>query len=180
MRRLPFIAAWAKRDEELSQQKGLAIPAGVIQPQVAAVQDIFPTVLKVVGAKEPKGHVIDGKALQILLTGQKDEGREEQFLMHYPHGPHRSNYFTTWRDGDWKVIYHALPETKSTGNRLQFGGGNYQLFNLANDPFEQRNMAVVKSDLLKKMMTDMIGELEKHGALYPVDESGNELKPKVP
>jgi arylsulfatase A-like enzyme len=178
--RVPFIAAWAKRDEELSQQKGLAIPAGVIQPQVAAVQDIFPTVLKVVGAKEPKGHVIDGKALQILLTGQKDEGREEQFLMHYPHGPHRSNYFTTWRDGDWKVIYHALPETKSTGNRLQFGGGNYQLFNLANDPFEQRNMAVVKSDLLKKMMTDMIGELEKHGALYPVDESGNELKPKVP
>lgn len=178
--RVPFIAAWAKRDEENAGQKALGIPAGKIQPQVAAVQDIFPTVLAVTGAKSPEGHVVDGVALQKLLTGEKDESRKEQFLMHYPHGPHRSNYFTTWRDGDWKVIYHALPESKSTGNRVQFGGGNYQLFHLANDPFEERNLAAVKSDLMKKMMGDMIKQLEKHGAKYPVDESGKELRPQVP
>jgi hypothetical protein len=26
----------------------------------------------------------------------------------------------------------------------------------------------------------MIDQLEKHGARYPVDESGKELKPKIP
>jgi len=178
--RVPFIAAWAQRNEEHLAQKALGIPAGEIQSQVAAVQDIFPTVVKVAGAVIPKGHVVDGLPLQKLLTGKKDESRKEQFLMHYPHGPHRSNYFTTWRDGDWKVIYHALPESQSTGNRVQFGGGNYQLFSLANDPFEERNLAAVKSNLLKKMVGDMIDQLEKHGAQYPVDESGKELKPKIP
>ncbi len=178
--RVPMIAAWAKRDESSEVQKGLAIPAGAIQEQVASVEDVFPTVLKVVGAELPEGHVVDGKLLQTLFTGKKDAERKEQFLMHYPHGPHRSHYFTTWRDGDWKVIYHAKPELKAKGGRVQFGGGNYELFNLARDPFEGRNMAAVKSDLLKEMMTEMVSQLEKHGALYPVSESGEELKPKIP
>lgn len=78
------------------------------------------------------------------------------------------------------MIYHALPETKSTGNRVQFSGGNYEMYHLANDPFEERNLAAVKSTLLKKMMADMIDRLERCGADYPVDESGQELKPKVP
>ncbi|MFT6181685.1 MAG: arylsulfatase A-like enzyme [Akkermansiaceae bacterium] len=178
--RVPMIAAWAKRDEESARQKGMAIPAGVIQEQVVSVEDLFPTILKAVGAKVPAGHVVDGEVLQTLLTGKKDAGRKEQFLMHYPHGPHRSTYFTTWRDGDWKVIYHTLPELASKGGRVQFGGGNYELFNLARDPFEGRNMAAVKSDLLQEMMGEMLRQLESHGALYPVNESGEELKPKVP
>ncbi|MDB4488543.1 sulfatase-like hydrolase/transferase [Akkermansiaceae bacterium] len=178
--RVPFIAAWAKRNDESAEQKALGIPAGAIQPQVASVEDIFPTVLKVVGAKNPEGHEVDGLQLQTLLTGRRDETRKEQFLMHYPHGPHRSNYFTVWRDGDYKVIYHALPATKSTGNRVQFSGGNYEVYHLANDPFEERNLAAVKSTLLKEMMADMIERLERCGAKYPVDEAGRELKPRVP
>ena len=94
---VPFIASWAKRNDDLAAQKALAIPAGVIQPQVASVEDIFPTLLKAVGAKKPERHKIDGSMLQTLLTGsERDEARKEQFLMHYPHGPHRSNYFTVW------------------------------------------------------------------------------------
>ena len=177
--RVRFIASWAKRNDDLAAQKALAIPAGVIQPQVASVEDIFPTVLKAVGVKKPERHKIDGSMLQTLLTGEEDKTRKEQFLMHYPHGPHRSNYFTVWRDGDYKVIYHALPETKTTGNRVQFSGGNYEVYHLANDPFEERNLAAVKSTLLKKMMADMIQKLEKCGAKYPVDESGKEVKPRI-
>jgi hypothetical protein len=30
------------------------------------------------------------------------------------------------------------------------------------------------------MMADMIRELEKCGANYPVDESGKEVKPRIP
>jgi hypothetical protein len=58
--------------------------------------------------------------------------------------------------------------------------GNYEVYHLANDPFEERNLAAVKSTLLKKMMADMIRELEKCGANYPVDDSGKEVKPKIP
>ena len=166
--RVPFIAAWAKRNDESSLQKSLGIPAGVIQSQVASVWDVFPTLLEVAGAENPSNHVVDGHSLQKLLTGEKDGERAEQFLMHYPHGPHRSHYFTVWRDGDWKAIYHYRPDGKSPRQRLG-SPGHFELFNLARDPFEQKDLAAVKSSQLKIMIGEMAAELERHGAKYPVD-----------
>lgn len=178
--RVPFIAAWAKPDSNNPLQKKLPIPAGKIQSQIASVTDIFPTVLEVTGVASPKNHAVDGFRLEALLTGKSDSSRPEQFLMHYPHGKHRSNYFTTWRDGDWKVIYHTLPKIPTTGNHIQFEGGNYQLFNLAEDPFESTNLADSKPEELKRMMGGLIGQLEAHEAVYPVDDEGKELRPKLP
>ncbi|TWU20667.1 Arylsulfatase [Novipirellula galeiformis] len=178
--RVPFIAAWAKPDPNNAFQHQVPIPAGAIQSQIAAVQDLFPTIVEVTQARVPKDHVVDGLRLQTLLSGKRDPGRPQTFLMHYPHGPHRSNYFTTWRDGDWKVIYHTLPEEPTTGGHIQFAGGHYELFNLANDPFESTNLAVTNPLQLVRMMDGLIAALEKHDALYPVDESGKELRPRLP
>jgi arylsulfatase A-like enzyme len=100
--------------------------------------------------------------------------------MHYPHGPHRSNYFTVWRDGEWKVIYHYRPEDGKPGNQLTLTGGNYQLFNLETDPFEQKDLAAVQASVLKKMMRGMMSQLERMKAKYPVDEKGRELRPLLP
>lgn len=178
--RVPFIAAWAKPDPTNKFQKQVKIPAGVIQSQVASVTDLFPTILELTGIDTPKGHKVDGARLQTLLMGKADSTRPQQFLMHYPHGRHRSNYFTTWRDGDWKVIYHTLPETKTTGNLIQFKGGNHQLFNLADDPFEQKNLAKSNPKELKRMMKGLSAQLEAHNAVYPVDDKGKELRPQMP
>lgn len=178
--RVPFIAAWAKLDASNDLQRKLAIPANAIQAQVAAVQDLFPTILGVAGLEAPKSHVVDGIALQKLLMGEADGERPEQFLMHYPHGPHRSNYFTTWRDGDWKVIYHALPETKTTGGFIQFEDGNYELFNLRDDPFESTNLAQSHPDKLREMMDGLISQLELHTAAYPVDAKQKPVRPRRP
>ena len=178
--RVPFIASWAKRNPDNAFQKQLPIPAGTIQDQVASVEDIFPTLTSFTNADVPKDHVVDGSKLQTLLTGKKDDGRAEQFLMHYPHGRHRSNYFTVWRDGDWKVIYHALPDEPTTGGHIQFTGGNYELFNLADDPFESTNLADSKPDVLRRMMKGMVKALADHKAVFPVDDAGNRLAPKVP
>ncbi|MEM1296112.1 MAG: sulfatase-like hydrolase/transferase [Verrucomicrobiota bacterium] len=178
--RVPFIAAWAKPNPENTFQKQLPIPAGVIQSQVASVQDIFPTILKITGAGMPRDHQMDGIPLQTLLTGKADSSRPEQFLMHYPHGPHRSNYWTSWRDGDWKVVYHTLPETKTSGGLIQFEGGNYQLFNLADDPFESTNLADSNPDELKQMMSGLISALEQYDAVYTIDDAGAPLLPTLP
>ncbi len=178
--RVPFIAAWAKPNPENAFQKQLPIPAGVIQSQVAAVQDLFPTILEVTGISAPGDHVVDGKPLQTLLSGNPDPSRPEQFLMHYPHGPHRSNYWTSWRDGDWKVIYHTLPETKTSGGSIQIENGNHELFNLAQDPFESTNLASSNPEILERMINGMVAELEKHDALYPIDDSGEPLRPTTP
>lgn len=178
--RVPFIAAWAKRDPGSALQKRLSIPSGRIQSQVASVEDLFPTILEVTGVSSPGGHTVDGSRLQTLLSGKTDPSRPEQFLMHYPHGKHRSNYFTTWRDGDWKVIYHTLPQKPTTGGHIQFKGGNYQLFNLADDPFESNNLATSNPEALQRMMKGLIRQLKDHQAVYPIDDAGNPLPPQTP
>lgn len=178
--RVPFIAAWAQPRADHPLQARLPIPQGRIQKQLAAVQDLFPTLLTLCEAQRPQGHVVDGFPLQTLLTGSPDAQRPREFLMHYPHGRHRSNYFTTWREGDWKVIYHTLPDRPTTGGHIQFSDGHYELFHLANDPFESTNLAKARPKELKRLMTGLTQALEKHQAAYPVDDEGQPLRPVIP
>jgi arylsulfatase A-like enzyme len=172
--RVPFIAAWAKGNPANAFQKKLPIAVNAIQPQQAAVMDLFPTILNLTATKAPAQHAVDGARLDTLLTGKADRSRKEQFLMHYPHSPHRTEYFTVWRDGDWKVIYHYFPTEVS-------GGSHYQLFNLKTDPFEQKDLAASEPRELKRLMQGMVAALEKQHAVYPVEKDGQtRAKPKVP
>ena len=178
--RVPFIAAWAKPDTKNTHQQRLSIPANRLLPQVANVTDLFPTLLQLAGAKAPKGHTVDGRSILLPLTGSRDHLARQQFLMHYPHGPHRSNYFTVWRDGDWKVIYHNFPKAPPLGGKVQSGGEHYELFNLVKDPFESANVAKDHPEVLRKMMQGLAAQLEQHNAVYPQDQAGKTLKPIVP
>lgn len=173
--RVPFIAAWAKADPTNPNQTRLPIAAGAIQSQQAAVHDLFPTILAAAWQSSPDGHTVDGLRLDTLLSGKPDPRREEIFLMHYPHSPHRSDYFTCYRHGDWKVIYHYYPSAASENS-------HYQLYNLREDPFESTNVADRRPDQLRKMMRELAAALEQHEALYPVDKDDGvtPLKPKVP
>jgi len=173
--RVPFIAAWAKANAANVHQKRLPIAAGTIQSQQAAIYDLFPTILALTRIQTPRNHVVDGSRLDKLLTGKPDNTREETFLMHYPHSPHRSNYFTCYRHGDWKVIYHYFPSEASENS-------HYQLYNLAADPFESKNLATSRPDRLRLMMRRLTASMEKHNALYPVDkrDGTTALKPILP
>lgn len=168
--RTPFIACWAKQDGLNPHQKRLPIRTGVIQQQLGTVMDIYPTVLSVAAVDLPKNHIIDGFNLSPQLLGQKNESRPEKFLMHFPHA-HRGSYFTSYREGDWKLIYHYNP-------RLPDKPG-YELYNLKKDPVEVHNLAMDQTDKLLQMVNAMRNQLEEEGALYPVDNKGAILKPTI-
>jgi arylsulfatase A-like enzyme len=172
--RVPLIAAWAKANRQNPHQQRLPVAAGAIQSQLANVCDLFPTILAIAGIDAPSGHPVDGQRLDTLLTGQRDDARQDAFLMHYPHAPHRSEYFTSYREGPWKVVYHYLPTAVS-------GHSHYQLFHLADDPFEQQDLAATQPDQLRRMMQRLAAALEQHQAVYPVDQDGTTpLKPRMP
>jgi len=172
--RVPFIAAWAKPNPKNAHQKRLPIEISTIQSQQAAVYDLMPTILGLTGVKTPAKHAVDGAPLDKLLTGKADGSRKETFLMHYPHKPHRSHHFTSYRDGEWKVIYHYFPSKESEGS-------HYQLYHLAEDPFEQKNIAASEPKHLRRLMKNLSAEMKRQKALYPVDpESGKPQKPKLP
>ena len=93
--------------------------------------------------------------------------------MHYPHS-HRTDYFTSYRKGNWKVIYHYFPSEVSENS-------HYQLFDLGADPFEQKNLAATNPVELKRMMQELITRMEIQKAQYPHEKDSNELvKPKLP
>lgn len=169
--RVPFIAAWAKRAPANPHQQALPIAANAIQPHLASVIDLFPTILDVTQSKAPASHQPDGQSLRVLLGGKDDPAHSESFLMHYPHAPHRSDYWTSLRHGEWKVIYHYLPGAKEK---------HYQLFHLRNDPYEQEDLAEKDPATLQRMMKRLITTLEQHNAQYPHDAQDKELRPQLP
>ena len=172
--RVPFIAAWARPNENNSLQQRLPIARGQIQAQLASVCDLFPTILQLTRIGIPQAHIVDGHSLKTLLSGHPDQNRQETFLMHYPHAPHRTDYWTSFRDGEWKVIYHYFPSAVSENS-------HYQLFHLAADPFEQQNLAASKPQELKRMMSRLIAALEECNAVYPHEKGDVQpFKPKLP
>jgi len=152
--RVPFIASWA-RNSKNALQNSFKISNTVVDQNFAKVSDIFPTILDAAGINKPDSHTIDGTSLRKLLSGDANS-HPQQFLMHFPHS-HRSSYFTVFRDGDYKLVFHYKKEGKE----------KYELFNLVKDPYEENNLASSDSETLKAMLSKMRSGLEKCNAQYP-------------
>jgi len=161
--RVPFIAGWAKPGKKNS----FPVARGALHnEQIGTVMDLYSTILETTGAKNPADHVVDGISLLKQLSGKENPDRPDHFMCHFPHS-HRSSYFTSYRKGDWKLIYRYKGKIK------------YELYDLSEDPFEKRNVAEDEPKKLKEMTKAMIARLEMEGAQFPT-EGDKELKPLVP
>jgi arylsulfatase A-like enzyme len=140
---------------------------------MAVIYDWFPTLLELAQVESPHGYPVDGRSLQRLLSGQSDPGHSERFLMHYPHAPHRSDHFTVYREGRWKLIYHYFPSTVSNGS-------HYQLFDLVDDPFEQTDQSLQEPARLAEMVLQMSNQLDAQSALYPEKQDHVPVRPVLP
>ncbi len=167
--RVPFIAAWAKPEANNIWQKKLPIVQNSVQQQMGTIMDIYPTILDLLSIETPKRHTVDGVSLGENLKGNSNEKKPEMFLMHFPHS-HRSSYFTSYRNGDWKLVYHYYPD-------MNVEKVKYELFNLSKDPYEQSNLASDDPVKLKQMVKLMKAQLKKEDALYPIDSSGKPMMP---
>lgn len=152
--RTPLIVSWAKPNTQITMQKKLSIPSNKINPQLATIMDIFPTVLNITGSKIPEGYIQDGYDLNKMLAGEIDPTHPDTFLMHFPH-EHRSSYFTSYRNGDWKLIY------------FYFGKKKYELYNLKTDPYEKKNLAVANPEKVSTLIGQMKKQLTAENAQYP-------------
>ena len=171
--RAPLIAAWAKPNPANRWQRRTPIVANAIQRQPANITDLFPTILAAAELAIPEGHSVDGQPLQPLFANPMGTRTARPFVMHYPHAPHRSDYFTVYRDGDWKLVYHYYPGAQS-------GGARYELFQLGEDPFESKNLASQELDRVRMLVGDMTAMLDRLGGQYPVDPDGRTARRPMP
>ena len=160
--RVPFIASWAKPDANNQYQKKYPIAQNAIQLQQGTVMDLYPTILGVADIDIPKDYPLDGSDLKQLLYGKEDKKHRDDFLMHFPHGEHRANYFTTYRKGDWKLIYYYNPETT--------GIPSWKLYNLKNDPYETTDVATANPQKALTLIQLMHQRLQEENALYPLNK----------
>ncbi|MDO5977856.1 sulfatase [Flavivirga spongiicola] len=167
--RVPFIASWVEPNEQKPLQKKMPIAQQEIQQQPASILDVFSTVCQLANVTIPENHITDGFDLKEQLNGQINTKRSELFLNHFPHGNHRTNYFTSLVKSDWKIIYHYQVD----------GQPLYELYNLKNDPFEANDLSKENPEQLKFLMKALIHEMENKGALYP-EKDGEVLKMIIP
>ena len=164
--RVPFIASWAKPDPENAFQKERPIPSGVINStDIGVVYDVFTTALDVAGG-DYGNHVVDGIDLTPVFSSATGSTSSREFLMHFPHS-HRSSYFTAFRKGDWKLIYHYDKPSGPSDDKVE-------LFNLSEDRNESFNLVLSNPEKLREMMEAMKAALEESGAQLPLSKDGGE------
>ena len=106
---------------------GLQGRVGVDDQTVTGVADVYPTVLSAVGARHACTGVTCGEnVLPWLLAGST-----------------RADKTLYWEHLGWRAIRRA--DWKAVFDPAQ---GRWQLFDLANDPLERRDLAVIQPDVL--------------------------------
>jgi arylsulfatase A-like enzyme len=144
--RMPFIVRWPVR-----------VPAGYVDDtSVLAAIDLFPTLLALAGIEHPAGLPLDGVNVSQALLGRKlkrttplfwEYGRNPRW---FKFGPDPSPNVAMRRD-NWKLLVNA-------------DGSDAQLYDLATDAKESRNLATDKPELtgeLKQLALDWRHSLPK-------------------
>ncbi len=122
--RVPLFVKWPAR-----------IAAGQQIDTPVAHIDVTPTVLAAIEQPLPEGRVIDGENLLPLVTSAAEaEAEWSRQTLFWSSGHNR-----IVRHGDWKLQIAARPEKQ-------------WLFNLAEDPTEQVNLAKTRPDKAKELM----------------------------
>ena len=117
-------------------------PKGSINNGLMHVADLMPTLLEVAGTSYPKASQPDlppliGKSWGPMLAGQAESPRTAQDYIAWEVFGNRAVV-----QGDWKLRWQLKP----------FGKSDWELFNLAADPAERKDLAGERPDKLKELV----------------------------
>ena len=123
--REPLIAWWPGQ-----------VPGGTTCDQLVGIFDLLPTVAELTGQKVPPGAAEDAISILPLLEGNPAARGREVIVHHSCFG------VFSIRKGPWKMVYQCensggWPPPRGTGPKP---GSPGQLYNLDEDPREQRNL----------------------------------------
>ncbi|SDD31929.1 protein of unknown function [Algoriphagus faecimaris] len=140
--RVPAIMAWPGK-----------IPAGKIQDQAAMTIDILPTLASIIDTPLPS-LPIDGRDIWPMIMGEEQE--DYPYFAYYNQNELQAVIF-----GSWKLVfphrYRTLPaeaELRNDGIPVKYDHVNLevpQLFDLENDPYEQKNVADEYPEIMKNL-----------------------------
>ena len=139
--RVPMIVRWPH-----------VVRPSAVCDQLATTADLMPTFCEMSSSDLPD-QVIDGMNIVPMLKNPKTRFARDTIYFHYPHY-HHSRPAGAIRQGDWKLIEY-------------FDDGSTELYNLADDLGESRNLANHESDLARQMQTRLAAWRHDVGASMP-------------
>jgi len=145
---------------------GIRVPLVVSWPGVAkkgtttavpvTTVDFYPTLVQLCGAKPPQGQPLDGTSLAGLLQGAAPPARERLFW-HFPCYVGRATPSSAVREGDYKLV------------EIFEDGGRMDLYNLRDDPNEERDLAASQPDRVAALSRMLHAWQQATGAAIPRD-----------
>ena len=127
--------------------------AGIVENTPAMTIDIYPTVLELAGIK-PLQSLLDGISLAPLLKSGAKPDRAEIFW-HYPHyHPGGATPYSAVRSGDFRLVHF-------------YEDGRDELYDLANDVGEAKDLAATQPALAKTLRTRLDAWLKSVDAQLP-------------
>jgi arylsulfatase A-like enzyme len=183
----------AGSQEPLRGKKGCYYEGGIREPMIvrwpAVVKpgttcdvpvsniDFYPTFLAAAGAEAPARRPLDGASLLPLFKGETDLAQRALFW-HFPgyldvavprgRDPvFRTRPVSVIRKGDWKLLlYHE--EWQLDGGRDRIATNNaVELYDLANDPGERKNLALARVEKRDELLAEMLAWMGRVPAPLP-------------
>ena len=141
--RVPFLVRWPG-----------VIAAGKVSDTPVCSIDIFPTILEAAEVAQPADRPIDGLSLlSHLKSGGETKVDRETLIWHFPHYRHAPGPYSIIRKGDLKLI--------------KFWTGPRELFDLAADLGETKNLADSMPEKVKALEAELMENLKKQEAKLP-------------
>jgi len=133
-------------------------PRGKVCDEPVTCTDFFPTILELctvsaTGKNAPAGP-LDGMSVVPLLRQPGAHLNRAALFFHYPHYYTTTTPVSAVRAGDWKLLEY-------------FEDRHVELYNLRDDPSEQRDVAAQQPDRTAKLRDQLAGWREEVGAKVP-------------
>jgi arylsulfatase len=150
-------------------------PKGSINRGPMHVADIMPTLLELAGVGYPETHKgralppLIGKSWVRMLAGGAESPRTDQDYMAWEIFGNRA-----LRQGDWKLRWQWKP----------WGRGDWELFNLAADPAERKNVAADNPDQARALLARWDEYVKANNVIIPsrsvFENSEDTMPPRFP
>jgi arylsulfatase len=135
------------------------------------VADVMPTLLELAGATYPKTNQgqdvppLLGKSWVPVLAGNAESPRTERDYLAWELFGNRAV-----RQGDWKLRWQYKP----------LGKGEWELFNVAADPAERKDLAAERPDQLKALLALWDEYVKTHNVILPSRSPFETLEDQLP
>ncbi len=134
---------------------GVTVPGSVADTPISSV-DYYRTILSIAGLAGDKDYnrTVDGINLTPILRDPEVETDRAALFFHYPHYYATTSPVSSVRAGDWKLLRY-------------YEDASVELYNLANDIGEQRNLASERPEMATALLNRLEAWWERMGAQHP-------------